>query len=558
MTKRFWKWWQICGIVITTEVFIQNGALTLLRLINTWLLPQAEVPFVSVNNVGRILTHHPWIFIAVVSELIVICVLSSVLFMTVMLAMEESNRGTLSWRHLIRRELKFIKKFKWWMMPLFLVEFVALAPLLSIAFRTPLLSNLRIPEVILDYGTRNGLLLVMTGLIYLICFILTIHNGGTLTKAAITSDLHLIHEHQTALHFFRTLIITGILSWLINGGLLLIQKISMNNHRVLSVVCLTLAQIAALFLCSWLLMRWGELNAGGQLTTSRPNRWWSGWSFIMLVLVVCETSLSSNSYFQSARLTAPVTISHRGVANHNGVQNSIAALKRTNKDYHPNYVEMDVHETKDHQFVVMHDENLQKLTTVNRRPNQLTLDQLTHLTMHENGQTAKIASLDNYLRVANQLHQKLIIELKTTPNDSPDVVAQFNRRYGQLIVQRHYLVHSLDYGLLSHLQRLNPRMKILYLQAYNLTNPQPQIKGFNNEYSSLNERFINAAHRQRKPVYAWTVNNPGAMNQLINQHVDGIVTDDVSTLQRTIRRTLGSQTDAERYWSYLNPIANLP
>ena len=48
------------------------------------------------------------------------------------------------------------------------------------------------------------------------------------------------------------------------------------------------------------------------------------------------------------------------------------------------------------------------------------------------------------------------------------------------------------------------------------------------------------------------------MNQLINQHVDGIVTDDVSTLQRTIRRTLGSQTDAERYWSYLNPIANLP
>lgn len=126
MAKRFWKWWQICGIVIMTEVFIQNGALTLLRLINTWLLPQAEVPFVSVNNVGRILTHHPWIFIAVISELIVICVLSSVLFMTVMLAMDESNRGTLSWRHFIRRELKFIKNFKWWMVPLFLVEFVAL------------------------------------------------------------------------------------------------------------------------------------------------------------------------------------------------------------------------------------------------------------------------------------------------------------------------------------------------------------------------------------------------------------------------------------------------
>lgn len=558
MAKRFWKWWQICGTALTADVFIQNGCLPLLRLINTWLLPQAEVPFVSITNVGRILTHHPWIFVAVISELIVICVLSLILFMTIMVAIGEINRGVLSWHRFILREMQVIKKFKWWMVPLFLVEFVALAPLLSIAFRTPLLSNLRIPEVILDYGTRTSLLLGLTGLIYLICFGITFHDGGTLTKAAITSDAHLIHDHQITLRFFRGLIITGILSWLINGGLLVIQKVSGRNNRELSIVCLTLAQIVALFLCSWLLMCWGELTAGGRITTSRPNRWWSGWSFIMLVLVVCETGLSSNSYFQPSRLTAPVTISHRGVANHNGVQNSIAALKRTNKDYHPDYVEMDVHETKDHQFVVMHDENLRKLTTVNRRPNQLILEQLTHLTMHENGQTAKIASLDNYLRVANQLHQKLIIELKTTQNDSPDVVVRFNRQYGQLIVHRHYLVHSLDYGLVSRLQRLNPRMKILYLQAYNLTNPQSQIKGFNNEYSSLNERFINAAHRQGKPVYAWTVNNSGAMNQLINQHVDGIVTDDVPILQRTIRRTLGSQTDAERYWSYLNPIANLP
>ncbi|MFT8841085.1 MAG: glycerophosphodiester phosphodiesterase family protein [Leuconostoc citreum] len=53
-----------------------------------------------------------------------------------------------------------------------------------------------------------------------------------------------------------------------------------------------------------------------------------------------------------------VTISHRGVTNRNGVQNTIPALEKTVKKEKPDYVEIDVRETKDNQFVVLHDENL--------------------------------------------------------------------------------------------------------------------------------------------------------------------------------------------------------
>ena len=43
----------------------------------------------------------------------------------------------------------------------------------------------------------------------------------------------------------------------------------------------------------------------------------------------------------------------------------------------PDYIEIDVQETKDHQFVVMHDANLQELAGVDGTPQEFTLAELT-------------------------------------------------------------------------------------------------------------------------------------------------------------------------------------
>ncbi|WP_375663973.1 glycerophosphodiester phosphodiesterase family protein, partial [Bartonella sp. CL63NXGY] len=81
-------------------------------------------------------------------------------------------------------------------------------------------------------------------------------------------------------------------------------------------------------------------------------------TFAVLFALIGGLAVLNNVYYlKGAELKQPVTISHRGVAEKNGVQNTIPALKKTHK-LHPTYVEMDVHETKDHQFVVLHDENL--------------------------------------------------------------------------------------------------------------------------------------------------------------------------------------------------------
>ncbi|PEF14871.1 glycerophosphodiester phosphodiesterase, partial [Bacillus cereus] len=85
----------------------------------------------------------------------------------------------------------------------------------------------------------------------------------------------------------------------------------------------------------------------------------------------------------------PLTISHRGVDEENGVQNTIPAMQATAKSK-PDYVEIDIQETKDHQFVVFHDSTLKDLAGIDTPPQKLTLAELTNTVVSENGKKALI------------------------------------------------------------------------------------------------------------------------------------------------------------------------
>ena len=51
--------------------------------------------------------------------------------------------------------------------------------------------------------------------------------------------------------------------------------------------------------------------------------------------------------------------------------------------------------------------------------------------------TIGITSFDQYLKAAAKIKQKLLIEVKTTPNDSPKMLQNFNKKYGKGI----YICH---------------------------------------------------------------------------------------------------------------------
>lgn len=197
-------------------------------------------------------------------------------------------------------------------------------------------------------------------------------------------------------------------------------------------------------------------------------------------------------------LTKPVTLSHRGVDNANGVQNTLAALEKTSLEK-PDYIEMDIQETKDKEFVVMHDFNLKKLTGVNKRPNELTLAELTQLTVKENGMEEPVCSFDAYLEKAASLNQKLLIEIKATKQDSPDMIDRFISKYRTTILQQKHSIQTLTFDVATALKQKESDFYVGYILPFNIVGPPiSNVDFFTMEYTTLNRNFINAAHNDGK------------------------------------------------------------
>lgn len=82
---------------------------------------------------------------------------------------------------------------------------------------------------------------------------------------------------------------------------------------------------------------------------------------------------------------------------------------------------MDVQETKDGHFVVMHDTDLRALTGHSGGTHDYSLAELTQMEASEHGQSSPVPSFEDYLSRAEDLQQKLLVEIKTTKAGlSPD------------------------------------------------------------------------------------------------------------------------------------------
>ncbi|NSS18159.1 glycerophosphodiester phosphodiesterase, partial [Enterococcus faecalis] len=70
------------------------------------------------------------------------------------------------------------------------------------------------------------------------------------------------------------------------------------------------------------------------------------------------------------------------------------------------------------------------------------------------------------------------------------------------------------------------------------------------EYSTMNRNFVNAAHHDGKKVYAWTANDEDVMTRMIFYGVDGIITDQLSLLNETMKTDLENPTYSDKLLNF--------
>lgn len=557
--------------VLIMHGFILFICLPLLGSTTRFILRRGAIDYLSSDNITIIISQHPGVLLSLIAVLLTILLLVYFEFTFLLMSVYFIKKQVpVSLKQLLELTFFQLKKIRPLTFLFFLAYFLLILPISGLSFNSDLLSKVKIPTFIMDFIFANRWIVVST---FIIFYLLLAYIGIRLIFALPEMILRdrpfkqAVKESWllTKARFFAILgqfvVIGGSILLLSTAGYLLIITLQIIVEEFLPDYSLISAVFAMSVLQGVLLFNIVMSTVGifyiivdfmddeGFLpdipkwfTPQPSNEKYSAVKNTGIILFAVffgiGVCLYNMDYLTSAAQTRPIMVSHRGVSGNNSAQNTLAALEKTSAAYHPDYVEMDVQETKDGQFVVMHDFNLRQLTGVDKAPQDLTLKELEKLTVKENGVEEPVVSFDDYLKKADELNQKLLIEIKNSKKDSKDVITRFVTKYEKNILEKKHILQSLTYQTVSDLKKANPNFYVGYILPFNIVGPPVTPADFlTMEYSTINRNFIDSAHQDGKKVYVWTINDSDAISRMMFYGVDGIITDRMDLLNENVKIT---------------------
>ncbi|MGX7036034.1 glycerophosphoryl diester phosphodiesterase membrane domain-containing protein [Enterococcus hirae] len=555
--------------VLIMHLFILFICLPLLNSTTRFILNRGAIDYISSDNISTILSQHPGVLLSLTAVLLTILLLVYFEFTFLLMSVYFIKKQTpISLKQLLQATFRQLKKIRPLTFLFFLAYFVLILPISGLSFNSDLLSKVKIPAFIMDFIFTNRWIVVSS---FILFYIFLAYIGIRLIfalpemilrdrpfKQAVKESWYLTKSRFFAI-LGQFIIIGGSILLISFAGYLIVllaqiivEQFFPNYSLISAVFAMTILQAILLFnivmstvgifyiIIDFMDDEGFLPETPNWFRLESPNKRFSVLKNTSLVLFAVffgvGVCLYNMDYLTSASQAKPVTISHRGVSGGNSAQNTLAALEKTSRTYHPDYVEMDVQETKDGQFVVMHDFNLKKLTGINKAPQDLTLKELEKLKVTENGAKEPVVSFDTYLKRANELNQKLLIEIKNSKNDSKDIVERFVKKYEENILTHQHILQSLTYQTVSDLKNANPNFYIGYILPFNIVGPPVTPADFlTMEYSTINRNFIDSAHQDGKKVYVWTVNDSDGISRMMFYGVDGIITDQMTILNENIK-----------------------
>ena len=525
--------------------------LPLNSVIAGFLLSQTGYLFISYNNIFSIIKNAPIVslgFVVLIAiNLLVAYFQLSILFIGARHLLYHEKRTLIEYsRKVFRESLAFMKKLTI-SKALFIFLFVAmLFPFIRKIFKIYYFNKIVIPEFIQTYmEDKYWMWWVAIISLSLLFFYVSVRLMFALPKVfyekMTVKDSVLYSLEKTknnfwfyAWHLFLIIVKTNLFFYLPLIPILSIQfivdSITQKESLVLAIINFALIKNFHYMALTYFLIKFSSFLTGEELDIM-PRR--EKDHIMRWGVMVCASTffaIEGYNYPEAPVVNPPLVISHRGVSNGNGVQNTIQSLEKT-AQLKPDLIEMDIQETKDGQFVMMHDANLRGLAGLNKTPQDLTLEELQQIDIHENGYTTKISSFDDYLNLANELHQKLLIEIKTSHKDSPQMMDHFLEKYAAKIKVYGHQMQSLDYHVVEKVTQYDKDIPIYFILPYNSVFPRTNATGYTMEYSTLDEYFVTKLWNTEQKLYVWTINSSESFDKSFRLGVNGMITDNLKMIK---------------------------
>ena len=223
-----------------------------------------------------------------------------------------------------------------------------------------------------------------------------------------------------------------------------------------------------------------------------------------------------------------IIIGHRG-ANSVAPENTLKSFQKA-IDLDADYIEFDIHQSKDGEIVVMHDSNTFATTGHKGSINRMTIEELKRL---DCGDGEQIPTLRETIELAKG-KIGLLCDIKASGLTKKLV----NILKEEELIQTS-LISSFIFNELLKIQKLESNLKLGLLLSEELRIPRiikrMVQKAINNDFYSIHlfyeiieKKIIEIAHNNNLKVIAWTVDNEEIMKKLINLGVDGLITNDIA------------------------------
>lgn len=281
-------------------------------------------------------------------------------------------------------------------------------------------------------------------------------------------------------------------------------------------------------------------------TTHRKRRY-KPLLLISGIVFLVLSMMNINSLEKSVYAPDTKIIAHRGYVAGN-VENTISGLVSA-ANAGADLIEIDIQQTVDGEFVVFHDRTLRRLAGKNGVIANMTLSELKTLTIHQNGFSDKIASLDDCIEIAKALDVALLIELKVHGQETEDVLPKLVEKLRKYKVLDSYYVQSADGQKMTQLKKLVPNLRVGIVYALNIGPMEENVDFIALEESWVTEQLIEELKQHPTDLFVWTLNDDRSLQTFIEKNVSGVITD-----HPDVARELRTQQSENQY--FLQRILN--
>lgn len=242
----------------------------------------------------------------------------------------------------------------------------------------------------------------------------------------------------------------------------------------------------------------------------------------------------------------PKVIAHRG-SSLRAPENTIAAFELALNEG-ADGIEFDVMRCGSGELVVIHDQELQRVTGQEGHVESVDLKSLKNLDAgawkDNRFKGEKIPTLSEALEAVRNFNL-INIEIKSHTYQSYGIEKQVLQLIHQKKLENQVLISSFNPLVLWRLKRMNANLKRGLLMYEGASRPlrrgwlSPYLKPFSLHPSMplLNPSMVKRAHKKGQKIYSWTVNHEAQLETCMKLGIDGMITDDPAWLIRRLKES---------------------